>query len=558
MTMYGKRTVQIITAAVVLLCLLSACSAPGATSTPAPDNPEPTNQAAVAGTVQPSSDAGGFHKEGYPIVDEPIKLRIVNRQTPVQKDFNEIVILKNFEEKSGVQVEWINVPAEFVAERRNIMMTAAQDLPDVFFKMSFTAAEVQKYAKQGLFIPLDDLIEVYAPNVKAAFEQWPDVRIGLTMPDGHIYSLSYILGAPPITNGVNLFFNKEALDQVGMDVPKTTDELETVLRAFKELDYNGNGEADEVPMTTSDGNVLETIFYGSFGLGTRGGSHSYVDIDPATNQPRFFIGTENYKQLLQYMNKLYADGLIDRELFTMDMPKLIAKGEEGRALSYIFVNHSVIGTHYSEKSIGLQEPLTGPNGDKFWRNGSSALSGVGNMIITKANKYPEITMRWADYWYSDEGVRDYFMGIENETYYIDSDGEYQYTDFVMKNPNGIMFEQVLGAYVPWAGGANPSIASSKYFKGGEMQPISRQSAEALFPYRTEIIWPSFVWNEEDIDDMVSISADLDTYIKENRALFITGKRSFDEWDAFVKGLESMRVDRYMEIYQNALTRYGLK
>ena len=503
-----------------------------------------------------SKTAAKVNPEGFPIVDEPLKLKIVTMQTPVQKDFNEMVILKDYEEKSNIDVEWINVPAEFVSERRNIMMASAQELPDVFFKMQFTAAEVSKYAKQGLFLPLSDLIDKYAPNVKAAFKQWPEVEKGLTMPDGKIYSLGYILGAPAITSGTKLFFNSEALEMADKEIPTTLDDFVEVLKAFKELDYNGNGEADEVALTCSGYAGLEPVFYGSYGLGTRGGSHAYVDVDPGTKELRFIPTTDQYKQLLQFMNMLYQGGLLDQEIFTMDMPKLIAKGEEGRALCYGFVNHSIIGTKYGDKSIGMIAPFKGPNGDQLWRNAGSALSGVGHFVITKKNPNPEATMRWEDYWFSDDGIREYFMGVEDETYYIDEDGNYQYTDFVMKNPDGIMFEQVLGAYVPWAGGANPSIASDKYFKGGEMQPITKASADKLYEYRADTIWPSFVWDEKDTDDMVSISTDIDTYLKENRALFVTGKKSFDEWDDYVKGYENMRLDRYMEIFRNAVKRYG--
>lgn len=529
-----RKLITLVLAAVLMVSLLAGCKGVGSGS---------------KSTVK-------VNTEGFPIVDEPLKLKIVNMQTPIQQDFNEIVILKNFEEKSGIDVEWINVPQEFVAERRNIMMASAEELPDVFFKMQFTAAEVTKYAKQGLFLPLSDLIEKYAPNVKAAFQEWPDVEKGLTLDDGKIYCLGYILGAPAITTGTKLFFNSEALEMVGKEVPTTLDDFVSVLQAFKDLDYNGNGKADEVPLTCSSYAGLEPVFYGSFGLGTRGGRHGYVDIDPATNELRFIPTSDRYKEVLQFMNMLYSEGLLDQEIFTMDMPKLIAKGEEGRALCYGFVNHSIIGYEYSEKSVGMEAPFKGPYGDQLWRNASSALSGFGNMVITKKNPSPEATMRWADYWYSDDGIREYFMGIEGETYYIDDEGNYQYTDYVMKNPDGIMFEQVLGAYVPWAGGANPSIASNKYFKGGEMQPITKASADKLYEYRAEVIWPSFTWQESESDDMVSINTDINTYINENRALFVTGKRSFDEWDDFVKGFDNMRLDRYMEIYQNALKRYG--
>ena len=505
-----------------------------------------------------SKAAVKVNPDGFPIVDKTLKLKIVTMQTPVQKDFNDMVILKDYEKKSNIDVDWVCIPQEFVAERRNIMMASAEELPDAFFKMQFPATDISKYSKQGLILPLSDLIDQYAPNVRAAFKKWPDVEKGLTMPDGKIYSLGYILGAPAITSGPKLFFNSEALRKVNKEVPTTLDAFVDVLKAFKDLDYNENGKADEVPLTCSDYGGLEGILKGSFGLGTRGSAHGNVDVDPDTSELRFIPTSEGYKQLLQFMHMLYQEHLLDQEIFTMDMPKLIAKGEEGRALCYAFVNHSVIGTKYSEKSVGLEAPLKGPNGDLLWNNSGPALSGFGHFVITKKNPNPEATMRWEDYWYSDDGMREYFMGVKDKTYYVDDNGNYEYTDYVMKNPDGIMFEQVLGAYVPWAGGANPSIAGDKYFKGGEMQPITKASADKLYEYRPKTIWPGFVWEDKDTDDMASIATDLSTYINENRALFVTGKKSFDEWDDYVKGFDNMRLDHYMKVYKDAAKRYGFK
>jgi putative aldouronate transport system substrate-binding protein len=504
-----------------------------------------------------ASATGEVNTEGFPIVKEPIQLKFVGMQTPVQADLNEIKILKQFEEKSGIDIEWTCVPAEFVSERRNIMMASGEGLPDAFFKMQFSAPEVSKYGSQGMFIPMNDLIDAYAPNIKATLDEWADVKAGLTMPNGNIYSLGYVLAATPITSGVKFFFNQEALDMAKQKLPTTLEEFADVLRAFKDLDYNGNGQNDEVPYTNSDPTSLDALLKGSFGLGTRGNGHPYVDMDPKTNALRFLPATEEYKAMWQYLADLYQEGLIDQELFTMDMPKLIAKGEEGRALSYSFVNHSIIGTAYSAKSVGLSQPLAGDSkyGEPIAATAGSALSGVGNFVITKDNKHPEATMRWADYWFSDEGIREYFMGIEGETYEVTADGSYEYNDFVMHNPDGIMFEQVLGSYVPWAGGANPSIANEKYFKGGEMQGVSKESAMALEKYRPKIIWPGFLWDEADNDDMLTIKTDLDTYINENRALFLTGKRSFDEWDDYVKGFDNMQLKRFMEIYENTYKRY---
>lgn len=491
--------------------------------------------------------------EGFPIVDEPITLKIATMKPPVCPDFSEVIILKNFEEKSGIHVEWESIPNEMVTERRNLMF-ASLDLPDIMMKMSVSALDQAAYSAQGILLPLNALIEQYAPNVQYWFEQFPEVKVGLTLPDGEIYSLGYIYATPAITAGGRYFFNSEVLAHAGLDkAPTTTDGLLEYFRAIKGWDYNGNGQDDEIPVSSSSYDYIEDILKGSWGLGTRGRNHAYVDIDKE-GKPRFIYTTDEYKEILQYINTLYTEKLLDQDIFTMEHAQLITKAQEGRALTYVFVNDNVVtNTRYQELAVGMTEPFKGPYGDQIANNFSAALGSAGGaLVLTMKNQYPEASMRWADYWYSDDGMREYFMGVEGETYYVDENGDYQFTDYVIKNPDGINYEQVLGQYCPWLGGGNPSVAGAKYFKGGEMAPVPRAAAEALEPFKPEVIWPAFRYGDEDNETMKVLQNDIQTYRNEMRAAFVTGTKSFDEWDAYVAGYNALGLDQYMEIYTRAI------
>ena len=48
--------------------------------------------------------------------------------------------------------------------------------------------DLLRYAKQGIIIPLENLIDKYMPNLQAVFEKYPEYRTMCTAPDGHIYS----------------------------------------------------------------------------------------------------------------------------------------------------------------------------------------------------------------------------------------------------------------------------------------------------------------------------------------------------------------------------------
>lgn len=498
----------------------------------------------------------------FPIVTEPITLRFTVGQGPTQPDFADIEILKNFEEKSGIHIEWDNVPSTMLLERRNIMF-ASLDLPDAMMRMNIPALDQANYSAQGLLLPMDDLIAEYAPNIQKWFEKYPELELGLRLDDGHIYTLPYIYDSPAITCGNRAFFHQDALDAVGGTVPTTLEEYHELLLKFKGLDYNENGTYDEYPLTVSDYQHIEWFLKGSFGLGTRGTRHEYVDVDPETNELRFIYTSDRYKALLEYYNALYMDELIDPSIFTYpeggDFGQLIAKVNDGRAISYLFLNHTFGGQRAMEQAVGMYEPFEGPFGDKMFTYFGSVLNGAagagGTFAIMSDNPYPEATMRWVDYWYSDEGIREYFMGIEGVTYEV-IDGEYVYTDYVMNNPDGITFEQVISQYAPWVTVSNPSVAHNEYFKGGEMVEPAKGSALALAEYKPETIWPVMRLSAELSEEMNAIQNDIKTYRNENRVAFITGSKSFDEWDEYVAGYQNMGLERYMEIYQEFIDGRG--
>ena len=113
-------------------------------------------------------------------------------------------------------------------------------------------------------------------------EEYPDIRKGLTMPDGNIYSLPsfYDPALLSMLIGTPIWINQEWLDQLGMKEPQTTEEFYAYLKAVKETDLNGNGKHDEIPFASAGITGIIDHLKGSWGLGTSGLGHKLVDIDP--------------------------------------------------------------------------------------------------------------------------------------------------------------------------------------------------------------------------------------------------------------------------------------
>src|SRR5699024_4242572 len=259
-----------------------------------------------------TSKSDDLNKSGFPIVDDSLELDVFTGKslTNVKADWNDLFIWNEYEDKTNIHLNWDQVPGESLSEKRNLALSSGS-LPDLFYASRIPVSDLLKYGEQGTFLPLNDLIDEYAPNLKKLMEDQPEIKKAITFPNGDIYSLpnlydpefaSLLMNASP-------WINKEWLDELGMDMPETTDEYYEFLKAVKDNDLNGDGEMDEVPFGSPGIEYIVRWLRGSFGIGNRG--TEYIDLDPETEDVRFYVTTDRYKDLLQYLNKLYSEGLIE-------------------------------------------------------------------------------------------------------------------------------------------------------------------------------------------------------------------------------------------------------
>lgn len=236
-----------------------------------------------------------FNETGMPIVDETIELDIfAGKSATTADDWNDVLVLNKYEEMTNIDITWNQVPADGLLEKRNLAL-GSDDLPDVFYAATMPVADIQKYGLQGSFIPLNDLIEEHAPNLNKILDEHPDIKKGLTFPDGNIYSFPTIY-SPDFTSlliGAKPWIKQDWLDELGMDNPETTDELYDFLKAVKETDLNGNGKHDEVPLSSvSMARIIHWIS-GAFGVQNKGQLHTLIDTDLETDELRFYPISES-------------------------------------------------------------------------------------------------------------------------------------------------------------------------------------------------------------------------------------------------------------------------
>lgn len=493
------------------------------------------------------------NKTGLPIVNEKVTLSIVAPKSPLAPDFGDMELFKRLEESTNVHVDWENIPDTDFAEKKSLLL-ASGDLPDAFYAAGFTDYELINYGKDGTIIPLEQLIADYAPNLSKLLEQRPDIKAAITAPDGHIYALPTWEENELGTNAFFHAINKGWLDKLGLAMPTTLDEYTNALVAFKAQDPNGNGKADEIPLSFMHMGWTMDIggLFGAFGLPdnlehrvVRDGKVIFTAIQP------------EYKEALSYFNeKWYKQGLIDPESFTQEAPQYLAKGKtpDETLGSFIWWEiEEVVGTDRAD-DYALVAPLTGPTGKKTIGRSNGGGPGRGAFVITKEDSSPEITMRWADEQYEPYMAAQVHWGPIDVIYKKDASGKLVNLPLPEGKSAGEYRQQVA------PGLAAPGIITKEDFQTiVDMEPRAQQRKKDLEKYYEPDMeaenYPNIFFTPEELDTINRIEPDLIKFVNTQRAKFLVDGNIDKGWDKYVKQVKDMGLDELMELYQKGLDRY---
>lgn len=496
-------------------------------------------------------------KVSFPLEDKVTLKFMTSSSTLAPKDPNQKLILKRLEKETGVKIEWTNYQSDF-AEKRNLDISSG-DLPDAIHNDGASDVELMSWAKQGVIVPVEDLIKKYMPNLQKVLDEKPEYKSMITAPDGHIYSFPWIeeLGeGKESIHSVNdmAWINKAWLDKLGLKMPQTTDELVKVLEAFKTQDPNGNGKADEIPMSfiNKPGNEDFKVLLGSFGEGDND-DHLIVSND---NKVDFTADNDSYKEGVAFMRSLQEKGLIDSEAFEQDWNTYIAKGGEDLYGVYFTWDKNNISKNKGDYEV--LPVLAGPNGQKNVTRTNNVGFSRDRMVITSANKNLELTAKWIDQQYAP------LQSVQNNWG--------TYGDKKQQNIFAFDKNQKMLKHLPLEGtapteirqktevGGPLAILDSYYGKVTTMPDDAKWRLDILkenyVPYmKNESIYPKIFMKEKDLDKIAQIEADMNDYIARKRAEWITKGGIDKEWESYKKELERYGLTEWLTIKQKYYDDY---
>lgn len=518
----------------------------------------------------------------FPIVgeDDQVTLTIMACVNSTCESWKDNLTMKQFEEETGVKVNWIEVMDADIQEtiRRTLI---SGDMPDIVLWWFSDTAMIQSFGSAGSIIPLNDLIEDYTVNAKVQLETDPELKKLITSDDGNIYTLWRVHTTPSesVWNKQYVFMPwfEQYAAATGADMPETLEEYRAMLEYFRDNDMNGNGDPnDEIPLIGNAGAAIEgsssmSFIMSAFQLWNCGDYYHITD----EGELVFEANTQEYRDGLSYMNKMFEDGLYTEEDFTLSLNDMRAitsvASQEDVVCGVIaapFYFRAITQAIYQDCYVDYQPipPLKNYQ-DEDVRQVYQRWDALyyPQAFITSSCEYPEVAIKWLDYWLSEEGaLRTSMYGKEGR----DWEWTYDYPSLAGNTPSLRVLRQLEGAgnaEFPGRTGV-PFYMSEELFMATTADPNSTSRNyhdyrvhQVYAPYCVKGNIPAIVWcSDEDIlAEYSEYKTLIGEYVRAEYAKFIMGTTDIDndaDWQAYLDGLEALGLPRYLEVL-NAY--YGL-
>lgn len=516
-----------------------------------------------------------------PSAEDDQKVLTIFGEQGGQIELNSNSFTKLLEEKFDVDIkfETTSYGASEATEARQISL-AGGDLPEAYMLVpwasQFSRAELQRYGDQGLIVPLTDLIKKYAPNISAALEAEPGFRELAETPDGEILGLPQWNDCYHCSYPYKFWINTQWLENLGLDMPTTPEEFFDVMTAFKNDDPNGNGEADEIPLTGSTQQslvpfIMNAFIYNAFNTGS-GANGQPVSLGLNGDVVQMQTMQDGWRNGLKFLNRMWDAGLIDPATFSQGGDAMTATGNAAQGVmlgGFTAIHPGFAVTIGQEDGRDNQydplPPLTGPAGQAA----TYLLPSVpgATFVITKAADEAEQQkiMEIMDYMFSAEGhVRAQF-GEEGVGWRAPEDGDIALDENLEPSLFDMPLDEENEADYNGNWGPMAQVFDTADFRNAQIQPqdiytqegferrlfratevYEGKETDAMFPY-----WNVWVPADE-ASELSTLTANIESDVATATAEFITGVRDPEndgDWQGYLEGLNRLGVDRYLEIWQ---------
>ena len=546
----------------LIACMLLPIAACGSAENTAAEGGETQAEAQADSAQNTATGTAEASDASFFPLNEKITVTIAAARDDSEYPVGDRVFFQELEKETNLAIDWIDWPNSQKGEKLNLTF-AGGTLPDALMgNFILSTSEMVKYGTEGWLMTWNDYInEEYMPNFYALCERAPGLLESITAPDGNIYGLPQFDLSVNESTPDTIVINTEWLEKVGMEMPTTTEEFYEVLKAFKEAgDLNGNGKADEIPFTFlyNEGNSGQLSFMGFTGLAY---NTKHERVCYKNGEVVYVPKEEEYKEFLTYMNRLYSEGLIDPECFTMTSSAYNAKVQTAEPTCGVIsiwdaqrVNAPLEGNDPNELGVyQYMPPLQGESGVKpVWVPRILPYNRSICFVISSDTEYAEELVRWADLQFDLETSINNVKGKEGVHIEKISDGVYKE---LFKEDGSSYSETEKTEYIASNDGIY-GILKGDFVLEEEISPQSKQAAGEIYD---EYLNPNHVYtysllSEEESKLNELLQPPLNDHVDQWTAEFITNGGIEERWDEYLNGLYSLEVEQFEDLWEGVAAR----
>lgn len=450
-------------------------------------------------------------------------------------------------ENAGVSFDITHLTGTDIREQTSLLLSSG-DYPEVFFKCWLEDEKGDKYGPEGIFIPLEGLIREHAPNLCAELDA-NNLWSYITASDGHVYTLPELQGVGP-TN-VFAMINGEWLEKLNVPVPTDLESLYTALKAIREGDPNGNGLQDEIPLAADMDitTILNLLQYFDVNY------NSYYAFNE-TDGVYFLPDTQLWYDFTEYVTRLYSEGLINQDAFTISLDSLKAKASAGDIILGMFWDFTPVaytkGAASSWDEVVQCYDVLKPFSEGTYPTTSGVINGT--FAITDKCTDPSAVMAWVDQFYGEEGAKLAYWGVEDVNWKYNDDGMIE--EILQEDGTTMVTDRykIMGVFNH--PGSKPSTESLEKKVNGvrkwevQLAEIARTAAAP---------WPVMSYTAEENSELSVLQTDIHDYLWSYFASVVTGEVELEStWEEYLVTLEEMGLQRLKEIQTTVYERGKLK
>ncbi|WP_027400534.1 type 2 periplasmic-binding domain-containing protein [Anaerovorax odorimutans] len=472
------------------------------------------------------------------------------------------------ENEMGVKLKFVLIPKDYTSEYLSQMFRSENITVDALF--SFPCEDntasvnsiLQEYGEKGYIIPLNSYIKK-SSLMKNIFSDFPlyDLKKAMTSTDGNIYYMPGLDTSIEEKYPQIMWINQSWLKALNLPIPNTLDEFKDTLQAFKNMDPNGNGQSDEIPLAGSTDILSEQSY--NFLI------NSFIYND--TENCRMIVQDgivyfapfdPKWRQAVQYIHDLYKDNLLDSFQFNINHNQLVQLANDPRNLLGAFTSSSITDILLSRSPEIMSNyvrvpPLTGDYGTPYATIQTPLPKPNG--VITSTCKDPDTVFHIFELMLSKQAFLIGRYGQEGVDWvYANSDDIDLFGNHAVILVKNQLRNKVQNKNIQELG---PFFAYTEYTHGVawngiefDQEYINAHAYKLYRQYRPKDYIKTIIFDGDKASELSEIKRNINLYTDINLQKFIKGELDpYDDlqWTEYINQYKSLEIDKLLTAIQNS-------